>query len=49
LADAIEALVRDPERRADMGRAARRSAVRFDRNRSTRQIEDGYRRVLEGR
>ena len=47
LADAMEALLKDPARRAEMGRTARRIAeTQFDRNRSYEAIAEALRRQL---
>ncbi len=49
LRDALSSLLADPERQAEMGRAARRLAVaHFDLRRTTGRIEDVYDEVLAG-
>jgi glycosyltransferase involved in cell wall biosynthesis len=50
LADAVAALLRDPDRRAALGRAARDHAVReFDQAANARTIEAIYRRIVPAR
>ncbi|MGH2793671.1 MAG: glycosyltransferase [Actinomycetota bacterium] len=48
LAGAIDELIVDPERRAEMGRRAAEEAPRFDNRLAVRAIEDMYRAVLAG-
>src|SRR5438874_3636801 len=50
LADAVSSLLRDPDRRDALGRAARAHAERnFDPSRNARRIESIYRRILPRR
>jgi glycosyltransferase involved in cell wall biosynthesis len=49
LARALAALIGDPERRAAMGRAARRRASGFDITRATRDVEDLYEQLARSR
>jgi glycosyltransferase involved in cell wall biosynthesis len=46
LAEALGTLINDPERRAAMGRAARKRAEDFDVARATREIESLYERLV---
>lgn len=47
LADAVLTLIRDPERRAEMGVASAVRAGEFDIGRATRRLEDLYRSLVE--
>jgi glycosyltransferase involved in cell wall biosynthesis len=49
LARALAALIGDPERRAAMGRAARRRASGFDITRATRDVEELYEQLARSR